>query len=119
VDETRREIPEVEFHHRTNFGRLAPSLENMIFRIVQEALTNVRLHSQSQRARVELTADGDRLRVLVRDWGIGFDPRAVACDRFGLQGIVQRARLMNSQAVIDSTPGQGTTIVVDLPVLKT
>ena len=119
VNEARRTIPDIEFHHRTNFDRLAPALENMIFRIIQEALNNVRQHSQAQRALVELVSSGDRLRLKVRDWGIGFDKKQVGNDRFGLEGIAQRARLVNSQAIIDSTPGQGTTIVVDLPLLKT
>lgn len=118
INEIRPDLGEIEFVHRTTFERLVPALESAIFRIVQEALNNVRKHSQSTRARVELYENGNMLRLIVRDWGRGFDPKRVSGDRFGLQGIRQRARLLGTTAVIDSTPGKGTVITVDLPLLR-
>ena len=53
----------------------------------------------------------------IEDWGIGFDPSGVSNDRFGLQGIRDRARLMRGRAVIESVLGKGTQIIVDLPVM--
>jgi len=52
----------------------------------------------------------------VRDWGVGFDVKNVPKDRLGLEGIRLRARLAGGRATIDSAPGQGTTIVVELPL---
>jgi PAS domain S-box-containing protein len=118
INEIRPDAGEIEFVHRTTFDRLVPALESAIFRIVQEALNNVRKHSQSARARVELYENGNMLRLIVRDWGRGFDPKLVSRDRFGLQGIRQRARLLGTTAVIDSTPGKGTVITVDLPLIR-
>ena len=118
INEARADVAEIEFVHRTTFERLVPPLESAIFRIVQEALNNIRKHSGSRRARVELHENGSTLRLIVRDWGRGFDPAQVSGDRFGLQGIRQRARLLGSTAVIDSTPGKGTVIAVDSPLLR-
>jgi len=117
VNEVRGDLPQIEFIHRTTFDRLAPPLESAIFRIVQEALTNIRRHSGSGKARIELFEHGAWLRLRVRDWGRGFVPQAVNGGHFGLQGIRQRARLLDTSAVIDSAPGKGTSIVVDFPLL--
>ena len=117
LNEARGDVPDIEFVHRTTFGRLAPPLESAIFRIVQEALTNIRRHSGSRRARIELLEHGHWLRLRVRDWGRGFVPPAVNGGHFGLQGIRQRARLLGTAVVIDSAPGNGTSIVVDFPLL--
>jgi len=107
----------IEFIHPAEFGRLAPSLESTIFRIVQEGLTNACRYSQSEKVRVELGQTGDRVHVEVRDWGIGFDPAQVGQAHFGIQGIRERARLLGGSAVIDAAWGQGTRISVDLPLL--
>jgi signal transduction histidine kinase len=118
VNESRVEVPELEFVNRTHFGRLAAPLEVAIFRITQEGLSNIRRHSGAKRARVELFEHGDFVRLLIRDWGRGFDPEKVHEERFGLQGIRQRARLTGSSATIESAPGRGTTIVVDFPLVR-
>ena len=94
VSEVRPEIPQIEFMNNTQFGRLTPAIEVAIFRIAQEAITNVRLHSGAQRAQVELVQHDEWVRLVVRDWGRGFDPATVQEERFGLQGIRQRARLL-------------------------
>ena len=111
------EGPRIEFTHHVQFDRLAPPLENTIFRIVQESLTNACHHSKSPKVQVELLQHGDHIRVRVEDWGVGFDPAAVAPNRFGLQGIRERARLLGGEAVIDTAPGQGTRVTVELPLL--
>lgn len=108
---------EVEFHSSVKFKRLEPMLENAVFRIVQESLTNVCRHSSSDKARVRLMQKGDRVQVEVEDWGIGFDPNSVEEKSFGLAGIRERSRLLGGQATIDSTPGEGTRIVVKLPLV--
>jgi len=117
VNESRVEIPELEFVNRTHFGRLAAPLEAAIFRITQEGLSNIRRHSGAKRARVELVEHGELVRLVIRDWGCGFNLEKVHEERFGLQGIRQRARLAGSTATIESAPGGGTTIVVDFPLI--
>ncbi|MEA1950521.1 MAG: PAS domain S-box protein [Planctomycetota bacterium] len=107
---------EIEFHSQVRFGRLEPVLENAIYRIVQEGLENARRHSNSKRVRVELAQEAGKVRVEIRDWGVGFSPDDVGEKSFGLGGIRERARLLEGCAAIDSTPGEGTRIVVELPL---
>jgi signal transduction histidine kinase len=94
---------------------LAAPLEAAIFRITQEALANIRRHSGGTKARLSLLQHGDWVRLIVRDWGCGFEPGRVQEERFGLQGIRQRARLLGTTATIESAPGKGTIVVVDFP----
>jgi signal transduction histidine kinase len=96
--------------------RLLPSLESAAYRIVQEALRNVRRHSGVTRAEVALRIQQEQLEIVVRDRGQGFDPARVAPDRLGLRGIRERARLFEGTATIDSRPGQGTCVHVLLPL---
>jgi signal transduction histidine kinase len=56
------------------FGRLPSILENALYRIAQEALTNACKHSKSKKVTVTMTQEGQDVRLEVRDWGIGFDP---------------------------------------------
>jgi PAS domain S-box-containing protein len=121
VREARLEIPTVTFTHTLPAERLASQLETAIFRIVQESLSNARRHAQASHARVTIervdTATGPRIRVVVEDDGVGFDPDKVPPERFGLEGIRQRARVFGAEAAIRSLPGRGATVEVDLPVL--
>ena len=96
----REKGPKIEYRSRVDFDRLDPTLENAIYRIAQEALTNACKHSQSERISVSLLQRGDRVRIEIRDWGAGFDPKAVPKSHFGLEGIRQRARLLGGKCKI-------------------
>jgi PAS domain S-box-containing protein len=109
--------PDIEYRSKVNFHRLVPILENAVYRIVQEGLANACQHSRSPKVRVSLAQRDDRLRIEVRDWGVGFDAAAVHGDRFGLEGIRQRAKLLGGRCSIRSAPGKGTRIDVELPVV--
>ena len=88
-----------------------------VFRIVQEALTNVAKHARASRAEVALRRIGGSLEVTVRDDGVGFavqEPRKP--ESFGLLGLRERISLLRGTASIDSAPGAGTTIVVTIPL---
>jgi PAS domain S-box-containing protein len=110
--------PKIDFRSSVKFTRLAPVVENVIYRIVQEGLSNARTHSQSEQIVVSLIQRGNRLRIKVRDWGIGFNIDTVRKDRFGLDGIRERARLLGGNCGIRSKPGKGTAIMVELPVVE-
>jgi two-component system, NarL family, sensor histidine kinase DevS len=92
---------------------LPEQTEIALFRVVQEALTNVARHSGATRASVLATALGGRLRLVVEDEGRGFDP-AAATARLGLAGIRERVELLGGQLRIESSPGAGTAVIVDL-----
>jgi len=89
--------------------------EIALFRVVQEALTNVARHSGSSRASVLASALGERIRVVVEDEGRGFDPGAPTA-RLGLAGIRERVELIGGELRIESSPGTGTAVIVDLVV---
>ncbi len=116
-EEGRDKGPKIENHSRVDFDRLDPTLENAIYRIAQEALTNACKHSKSEKIRVSLVQRGDRLRIEIRDWGVGFDPKAIPKSHFGLEGIRQRARLLGGKCSIRSTEGKGTRVTVELPAV--
>jgi signal transduction histidine kinase len=107
----------INFVHNVAFHRLAPPLESALFRIAQESLTNACRHSHSDRVLIELTQHGDIIRLDVRDWGVGFSPDVVEEQRFGLQGIRERARLLGGHVTIESAPGMGTHVAVQLPFI--
>jgi PAS domain S-box-containing protein len=104
-----------EFHTLGSFTGLDAAIENALVRIVQEGVTNVRRHSRSEKVRVEVTAIDGRVRLEIRDWGVGFQPEQLSAGGFGLEGIRARARLLGGTVQIESTPGQGTQILVELP----
>lgn len=113
----RADGPKIEFTHDVAFDRLAPPLETAIFRIVQESLHNACRHSRSARIHVELVQRDQTVYFEVSDWGVGFDPSRAAEQRFGLQGIRERVRLLGGQIAIESAPGEGTRICVELPIV--
>jgi PAS domain S-box-containing protein len=108
----------IEFRSRVEFGRLSPIVESAVYRIVQEGLTNACRHSQGTKVWLELLQQGERLRIEIRDRGVGFNLNDLGKGRFGLRGMRERARLLGGSATIDSEPGKGTRIVVELPVVE-
>jgi signal transduction histidine kinase len=88
-----------------------------LFRIGQEALTNALRHARSQRLWLEIEYQPQRVRLQVRDDGQGFDPNhGIYADGFGLIGMRQRAERIGGQLTIASHPGQGTAVVVEVPL---
>lgn len=108
--------PEIEYTSAVQFERLPAILENALYRIAQEAVANTCKHSRSLKVSVSLVQRDTRVRLEVRDWGIGFDPHSVADGRFGLEGIRERVRLLGGEFGIDSGPG-GTLLCVELPLV--
>ena len=116
IKEQPQDGPSIEFIADVQFERLEALLETTIYRIAQEAITNVRRHSKSDRAEIRLSQKDDRIRIEIRDWGVGFDPAHIERKRLGLEGIRERARLLRGRVEIDSAPGEGTRVFVDLPL---
>jgi signal transduction histidine kinase len=91
--------------------RLAPDAETTLYRIAQEALTNVAKHSRASSVEIILDRRPDHVLLIVEDDGDGFDP-AAGTQGFGLLGMQERAALVGATLQIESSPGQGTTILV-------
>ena len=106
----------IEFVHSEGLSHLSVQSERTVFRIVEELFTNACRHSQSAKTRVELSQDEERLRIEVRDWGVGFDPESVSKRSSGLNRVRDWAAVFGGSMSIDSAPGKGTRVVVELPL---
>jgi signal transduction histidine kinase len=97
--------------------RLSGDQQRRLFRIVQEALNNVVKYAQTDQAVVTLTMEDGRLLLSIEDEGIGFDPAAIkpAQTRMGLASMRERAEMMGGTCEVDSRPGEGTRIRVEIP----
>jgi signal transduction histidine kinase len=100
---------ETEVALGTDDERLAPELETAVYRLVQEALTNVVKHAGASRVAIEIVAHDGHVDVAVRDDGSGFEP-TLPRDGFGITGMRERVALANGTLTIDSAPGEGTTV---------
>jgi signal transduction histidine kinase len=95
-------------------GRLDAELETTVYRLVQEALTNIAKHAGAESVRVSVTLDYDVVRIEVTDDGHGFDPEA-RVEGFGLVGMCERVALAHGRLDIESAPGH-TVVRADLPL---
>ncbi len=104
----------VDFHSAIGEDRLPSEVETALFRVVQESLTNVVKHSHANRVSIVLTRRGGGVAVVVEDDGAGFDP-ADSGDGIGLLGMRERLALLDGTLDVESSAGQGTTLVAEVP----
>ncbi|HZL99789.1 MAG TPA: ATP-binding protein [Planctomycetota bacterium] len=98
-------------------ARVPDSVAGHVYRILQEALTNVARHASASTAFVDLRATPERIELAVRDDGRGFSlPDTPTAKRFGLLGMRERSELMGGSFTLESAPGSGTTIHVSIPL---
>ncbi len=97
--------------------RLPPKRTIAVYRIFQEALTNVARHAQAQRVAASLRVDADSLRFELHDDGRGFDLAAPGGSALGLLSMSERAREIGGDLHIQSAPGQGTRLMLKAPLL--
>jgi two-component system sensor histidine kinase DegS len=100
--------------------RFAPEFESSLFRIIQEALNNIRRHAQASEAGVIIDFTRDRVRVTISDNGRGFELAGRVDDlprigKLGMVGMQERARLLGGTLKVQKTPGNGTTLIVEMP----
>jgi signal transduction histidine kinase len=93
--------------------RLPGDLETTVYRLVQEALTNVVKHAAASRVAIEIVASEHQVELTVRDDGAGFDPEAPR-EGFGITGMRERVGLSNGTLEVASIPGEGTAVVATL-----
>jgi len=98
--------------------RLPPDVETALYRIVQESLTNVARHAQACTASVLVERRNGAVRAIIEDDGRGFDPESAgkAEQRLGLYGIRERAELLGGAFIIESEPGRGASLFVEIPL---
>ncbi len=116
--ENRTDRIEMEAVVDRDIGRLMPELESALYRIAQEALFNAVKHSGTRKVRISLSRHDKVVRLVVRDWGSGFDLGKVSRGVHGLSGIKERVKLLGGQSSIQSSPHEGTSVSVDLPYIE-
>jgi signal transduction histidine kinase len=95
---------------------LAPECEQTLYRAVQETLENAVRHAHAAHVTVMIERTAAKLMLQVRDDGAGFDPARTSPERFGLRGLRERAHTNGGDLQVISTPGQGTTVRMELPL---
>ncbi len=114
---------DVQFIVNRSARRLNPSVETALFRIIQEALTNIQKHSQAKRAYVKISFEPKSINLRIADDGKGFEwdkvtEKFLAGESYGLQGMKERVSLLGGSFKVDTKPGEGTQVSVEIPIIK-
>jgi PAS domain S-box-containing protein len=108
-----------EFSSKPKDIVLDPDRSTAIFRIFQEALTNVARHSNASRVSAVLTKETDKIVLTVKDNGKGIEENQIADPKaFGIIGMKERAHFLGGEVRVDGVPGKGTSITVSIPLTK-
>jgi signal transduction histidine kinase len=101
---------------------LPPELETVLYRVIQESLANVGKHAHASQVSISLATANGHVRLQVRDDGVGFDlsraSRLLHEGHFGLVSMRERVEMVGGRLVVDSSPGRGTTVAVELDRLR-
>jgi two-component system NarL family sensor kinase len=116
ADCARRGRIEIRFDPADASHPLPARIEISIYRIVQEALTNVLNHAAAQEVTVQMIVLPGHVELTVTDDGCGFDPTAIPAGHYGLIGINERVNLLQGKVVVISSPGEGTQLEVTIPL---
>jgi signal transduction histidine kinase len=106
----------VQFESNVGDVRLPEDVETALYRIVQEALTNVVKHAQARNVSVVLRRTAESAVAIVEDDGQGFDPRSTRPDGFGVEGMRERVALLDGRLRVESRAAGGTTIAAEVPL---
>jgi PAS domain S-box-containing protein len=114
---SHRQKVKIDFHAKGIPQELPKEVSLCFYRVLQEALQNTVKHSGSQLFEVSLSGDANGLQLIVRDWGIGFDPAvAMKGQGVGLMSMKERMKLIDGELSIESRPQLGTTIRARVPL---
>jgi signal transduction histidine kinase len=116
---TRQTGVQVQFHHSDIEGkRFQPEIETAVYRVIQEALTNVARHAGVKQVAVQVWVTGNILNTQIEDEGQGFDADASlqSGKTFGLLGMQERATSLRGALTVDTQPGRGTSLLMQIPL---
>jgi PAS domain S-box-containing protein len=108
----------VIFRHEGLDTRFSPEIETGAYRVIQEALTNIARHAGVNEAEVLVVAGSDTFAITIQDRGKGFDPERAQCagNTIGLEGMKERLVLLGGRLTLESGPGKGTRLLVEIPL---
>jgi PAS domain S-box-containing protein len=123
VERLREEGYQVDYEENLGGERLPDTVEIALFRIAQEALTNVRKHAHTRRVGIQLGRSGNDAYLVVQDYGRGFDPVLASAEsgpgeRVGLAGMRERVGMLGGKLKIHSRPDVGTSIAATVPLAR-
>lgn len=116
VEHTMEPAIAVDLDLGSDLDDLPSALQTTAYRVIQEAFSNVRRHSGSQRVALTGRVSDGELRLTIRDFGCGFDPTTSRQRGFGLAGMQERVAIAGGTLQVQSVPGAGTTISARLPL---
>jgi signal transduction histidine kinase len=108
---TTKILPQVSWHESVE---LPTALVTTLYRIIQEALNNCRKYAQATSVEIQLSSDTDRVTLSIRDNGRGFDAHQVFSS-YGLRGMKERLDMHQGLLIIQTQPGEGCEIIVEIP----
>jgi signal transduction histidine kinase len=116
--QTFTEATEIDLQLEASLGaeRLPREVETTLYRIVQEALTNIVKHARARNVSILLVRRDGTATAVIEDDGRGFDPDAAGGDGLGLLGMRERVELLDGRLKVESSPSAGTTLVVEVPL---
>jgi two-component system sensor histidine kinase UhpB len=101
-------------------GHLDANVETALYRVTQEAVTNIVRHAQASKADINVTSDQKAVRIVISDDGIGFDPDHIrepgSAGGWGHIGMRERIELIGGSLSIESARGRGTRVVMEVPL---
>jgi signal transduction histidine kinase len=106
----------VDLESQLGEERLATEAETTLYRVIQEALTNVVKHAGAERVSILLQRKDGAVVAVVEDDGSGFETVSIRADALGLAGMRERVSLAGGRLQVESTPGSGTTVVAEVPL---
>jgi signal transduction histidine kinase len=108
----------IDFRSNRDEFEIAPDRAAALYRVAQEALTNVRKHAGAHAVHVQLFALEDEVTLEIADDGVGFEADSLSVTPgFGVRGLLERARGLDGWAEVSTSPGRGTTVMFSIPPL--
>jgi signal transduction histidine kinase len=107
---------EVDVESRLGDERLPAEIETALYRITQEAMTNIVKHARASRVSILLVRKARSATAVIEDDGVGFDPAVTRDGGIGLIGMRERVELLDGRLEVESSPGVGTTLVAEVPL---
>jgi signal transduction histidine kinase len=107
---------EVDIESRLGEARLPPEIETALYRITQEAMTNIVKHARASRVSILLVRKQKSAAAVIEDDGVGFDPAVTRDGGIGLIGMRERVELLDGRLEVESSHGAGTTLVAEVPL---
>jgi two-component system NarL family sensor kinase len=115
-DWTAQGNPRVKFEVVGESRPMPVRIENGLYRMAQEALTNISRHAEASRVQMRVVTTPHRIRLVVEDNGRGFDLGETGGEHYGLVGLNERARLLSGTLRVESSKGAGTRISLTIPL---